>query len=78
MYAMFMGQGYYPEGGWADLAGMYPTVSQAVAGRDERTAEDGYDDWAELVDLDTGAVVARWTYLRWANLVSERVWEVRP
>ena len=64
-YALFSGIRHYPIGGWQDLNGLFDSVNEAVACFDPK-----YDlgplgqldrlDWAHIIDLHTGDVVAHW------------------
>ena len=45
VFLLFVGDNYYPSGGWADFKGAYSTVGEALAGRFEFTANSTYDWW---------------------------------
>lgn len=56
-YALFAGMTYYPGGGWSDFQGSFDVPEDAErAGQANEDA--GKWDWFEVVDLETGEVVA--------------------
>lgn len=65
-YLLFMGEAYYPSGGWCDYAGTYPTVEaaqQRVAGG-IYTYHNGtvqLPSWAHIVDGETLQPVAAYS-----------------
>jgi len=52
-YAVFRGEKYYPYGGWDDLFGRYETEGEAREAIPKRLR----DQWAQVVDLQTGKVL---------------------
>jgi hypothetical protein len=58
-YALFIGDNYYPRGGWKDFSGYYDERHEAVAAGEAKVNEDRYwNDWYHVVDLTTGDEVA--------------------
>lgn len=56
-YAVFASYSYYAKGGWGDFCGAYDDEVQAVnAARSIIKDDDG--DWAHVVDLQDGTVIA--------------------
>lgn len=52
-FALFMGDTYYPAGGWGDFHSSYNLLEEA-----EEACKTMPDfDWAEIVDLESGEVV---------------------
>jgi hypothetical protein len=62
-YLLFVGDRYYPNGGWLDLAGRFATADEARARagfiRSGRHSLERDDFWWHVVDLDSGEIVAR-------------------
>lgn len=59
-FFLFVGDPYYPSGGWGDFAGSFPTREEASreAGRLVRAGrERGIDAWWHVVDGATGETV---------------------
>lgn len=58
-YLLFGIVGYYPQGGWDDLLGMYDTLDEAKAAIEEDKEKGLYQscDWYQIVDSHTGAKV---------------------
>lgn len=62
-YLLFMGEQYYPCGGWRDFAGAYGSVTEAMS-RAERglyTYSDGLvvmPQWGHIIDAETLQPVA--------------------
>lgn len=52
-YLLFMGDQFYPLGGWQDYAGAFPTLQTA---HEAATKKSG--DWWQVVDLRTLKLVA--------------------
>ena len=48
MFAVFVGDNYYPSGGWDDFVGMYVTFDEAYA-----VAQHHSGDWAHVVNINT-------------------------
>lgn len=51
-YLLFVGDTYYPSGGWDDFIGPYDSVSDAWT-----VAVQKHRDWAHVVDSTTGQQV---------------------
>lgn len=51
-FALFMGDHYYPRGGWQDFKGTYETLVEAL--KENRSGSD----WYHVVDLQTGEKIA--------------------
>ena len=62
-YAVFFGEVYYPDGGWNDHEGTFPTFEAAMEKLAELKKErikDQYDTryvWWHIVNLDHGEIV---------------------
>lgn len=54
MFLVFMGWDYYPEGGWKDYAGTFPTLLEANVYVALHSADW---DWYQIVDLEKGEIV---------------------
>ncbi len=63
-YLAFVMDHYYPAGGWNDLKGSYDTLEQAKA---NTMVSNGQS--ADIVDLESGAVVAYWNIDKWGQEV---------
>lgn len=68
-YALFVGETYYPAGGWNDFVGFFDTLEEAktMAVEPENDAVSGW--WFNIVDLTTGVIVVEDADLesRWLN-----------
>lgn len=57
-FVVFMGDNYYPFGGWGDHRGDYDTLEEAKKfAESQRLPQDDrapFVDWAHVVDLHTG------------------------
>jgi hypothetical protein len=51
-YMLFMGDRYYPSGGWHDFMGFFQTVDEAI----EATKPRNIYGWAHVVDPEFGIV----------------------
>lgn len=61
-FLLFVGEEYYPHGGWDDLAASYDSLDAAkVAFLSPGKWWDGvgWSCWAHVVDLQTGAIASR-------------------
>lgn len=57
-YALFVGDCYYPKGGWADFVGFFGTIDAALEAANE-PPEDCVSGWFyNVADLATGLLVA--------------------
>lgn len=74
-YALFVGDCFYPKGGWWDFRGSFTTqaAAQEAATEPEEDCVSGW--WFNIVDLQTGDVLAQETHLpsRWGNRNHEPV-----
>lgn len=52
MYLVFMGDAYYPLGGWKDYKGSFPTIEIALA-----YVASNEHDWYQIVDLATSKLI---------------------
>ncbi len=58
-YMAFGGSTYYPSGGWGDFKGSFDALEEAVAcAKEYRFDGVGEEDWWQVVDIETQAVVA--------------------
>ncbi len=60
-FLLFMGDTYYPSGGWQDFKKSFDTMSEAVkavsgATKDTDLGNSSWD-WWQVVDLETGKMV---------------------
>lgn len=76
-YLVFVGQRYYPAGGWGDFKGAYTDkqtahkiVKQELKntknnwdnpGNSDDDCDDDYPDWGHVVDLKTGDIIKEYT-----------------
>ena len=51
-YLLFSGSHYYPEGGWNDFIGAYPTIELA-----NEKIKITSNDWFHVVDIETMQIV---------------------
>lgn len=54
-YLLFCGCAYQPNGGWHDLHDRFSTIDGA-----KPAFADIRDDWAHIVDAETGLIVLEW------------------
>lgn len=52
-FALFGGSAFYPNGGWDDFKGAFPSRDAAIA-----SVTDDDFMWAQVVDMQTGKTVA--------------------
>lgn len=59
-YLLFVGEPFYPRGGWHDFRGDFDSVDDGVAtGRELKDSPDFIAGrWWHVVDTDTGKIVA--------------------
>jgi hypothetical protein len=57
-FALFVGDDFYPAGGWLDFVGCFGTGDEAVAAAAEPEADCVSGWWFHVADLRTGEVVA--------------------
>jgi hypothetical protein len=55
-YLVFLGDDYYPKGGWRDFQGAFDTLREAQALVQQRLRERGWM-WAHIVDTETMQIV---------------------
>jgi len=56
-FALFLGDDYYPDGGWRDFVGFFETIDEAIAAAVE-PEEDCVSGWGfHVADLRTGKIV---------------------
>lgn len=57
-YALFVGDCYYPRGGWSDFVGFFDNAADAVfaVAEPEEDCVSGW--WFNVADLETGMIVA--------------------
>lgn len=55
-FLLFNGQCYYPGGGWDDFIGSFDSLDEA---KSVYGGSGGTFDWFQVVDLETGTVVAK-------------------
>ena len=56
-YLLFGGDHYYPRGGANDCKGDYDSVEECIQAQKENIREKDrydYDDWAHILDIETG------------------------
>lgn len=58
MFLLFLGDKYYPNGGWNDFKGSFVTLKEA---QESIYNWDAFD-WAHIVDSSTGKIV--WVFTR--------------
>jgi hypothetical protein len=68
-FALFLGDDYYPGGGWRDFVGFFETMDEAVAAAVEPEEDCVSGWWFNVADLRTGQIVASKSGLptRWRN-----------
>lgn len=74
-YALFVGDCYYPDGGWSDFVGFYTSLEEANAAAVEPT-DDCVSGWFfNIADLETGEIVAsEWGIeSRWSEIARGRI-----
>jgi hypothetical protein len=54
-FLLFVGDYYYPEGGWRDFMGAHPTLEAA---KDAVSGGEFRWDWWHVVDVSVGGIVA--------------------
>jgi hypothetical protein len=59
-YLLFVGRDYHPQGGAADYAGSSNVLSLLAADAERRVLALGVRAWWNILDGDTGQVVAQW------------------
>jgi len=66
-FALFVGDCFYPAGGWSDFVGFFETNDAAVAAAVEPAEDCVSGWWFNVADLRTGEIVAYETGLptRW-------------
>lgn len=52
-FVLFAGNDYYPQGGWDDMKGDFDTAEEA-----KQASFPPRDNWHQIVDLDSGKVIA--------------------
>lgn len=57
-FALFLGNQYYPSGGWEDFYAAFDTVEDAKAQAEKELPELTYA-WANIADLQVGKMVWR-------------------
>ena len=58
-FLVFAGSDYYPDGGWEDFIGAYPSQTEAVSvAQAQHERRKQHDRWWHVVDLDTRTIVA--------------------
>lgn len=53
-YLLFVGDDYYPRGGFNDLRGVYDSIEDAQSYRFYE------DEWGHVVDMATLEIISRW------------------
>lgn len=53
MFLVFAGSNYYPDGGWEDFEGVFPTLEAALGA----VTNGRKSDWWHIVDLSTLKIV---------------------
>jgi hypothetical protein len=56
-FALFLGDDYYPDGGWRDFVGFFTTMEEAVAAAVEPEEDCVSGWWFHVADLRTGKIV---------------------
>jgi len=66
-FALFVGDDFYPAGGWLDFVGFFETSDEAVAAATEPEEDCVSGWWFNVADLRTGEIVASASQLpsRW-------------
>jgi hypothetical protein len=52
-FVLFVGENYYPSGGWRDFAGLYDTADEAIAAGEKTTMYQ----WYNVVDLEEMKII---------------------
>lgn len=60
MFLLFLGDKYYPMGGWNDFKGSFVTLKEAQEPI-YNVGAFGAFDWAHIVDSSTGKIVWKFT-----------------
>ena len=56
-FALFLGDDYYPDGGWRDFVGFFETMDEAIAAAVEPEEDCVSGWWFHVADLRTGKIV---------------------
>lgn len=57
-FLLFVGDCYYPSGGWSDFVGSFPSLDAARSAAVEPECDCVSGWWFNIADLETGKIVA--------------------
>lgn len=68
-FLLFVGQAYYPHGGFNDFFGSFDTLEEAVQNAQEPSKYGYCHDWAHIIDSEKGVVVYADEYSEYNELL---------